>query len=122
MKYLRFILPILVLYATACKHEQETKQEQTTFIVTHPMIKDTVMQHEYVCQIRSYQHIELRALKKGYPQDIYVDEGQMVKKGQMLFQIMPLVYQAEEQKVLAELYISEFEYQSPRRQQHCVQK
>ncbi len=122
MKYLRFILPILVLYATACKHEQETKQEQTTFIVTHPMVKDTVMQHEYVCQIRSYQHIELRALEKGYLQDIYVDEGQMVKKGQMLFQIMPLVYQAEAQKVLAELYISEFEYQSPRRQQHCVQK
>ena len=75
----------MVLYATACKHEQETKQEQTTFIVTHPMVKDTVMQHEYVCQIRSYQHIELRALEKGYPQDIYVDEGQMVKKAKCSF-------------------------------------
>ncbi len=112
MKYLKFILAIMALYNTACKHEQETKQEQSTYIVTHPIVKDTVLQHEYVCQVRSFQHIELRALEKGYLQDIYVDEGQLVKKGQLLFQIMPLVYQAEARKAQSELTFTELEYQN----------
>jgi membrane fusion protein (multidrug efflux system) len=63
-----------------------------------------------VCQIRSIQHIELRALEKGYLQHIYVDEGKLVKKGQLLFQILPVVYQAEAQKAHAEVSFAEIEY------------
>jgi membrane fusion protein (multidrug efflux system) len=39
-----------------------------------------------------------------------VDEGQSVKKGQMMFQIMPLLYQAELQKSQAEANYAEIEY------------
>ena len=35
---------------------------------------------EYVSQIHAYQHIELRALEKGYLQDTFVDEGQVVEQ------------------------------------------
>ncbi|MCC6279047.1 MAG: efflux RND transporter periplasmic adaptor subunit [Saprospiraceae bacterium] len=112
MKYIHFMLLLLAFHISACKHEQETKQEQSTFIVSHPIVKDTVLHHEYVCQVRSFQHIELRTLEKGYLQDIHVDEGQMAKKGQLLFKIMPLVYQAEAQKAQAELTFAELEYQN----------
>ena len=64
---------------------------------------DTLTTKEYVCQIKSIQHIELRALEKGYLQEIFVDEGQTVRKGQLMFQIMPMLYQAEQQKAKAEL-------------------
>jgi membrane fusion protein (multidrug efflux system) len=68
-----------------------------------------------VCQIRSIQHIELRALERGYLQEIFVDEGQHVKKGQLMFKIMPLIYQAEQQKAQAEAKFAEIEYLNTKR-------
>ncbi|MEZ4852273.1 MAG: biotin/lipoyl-binding protein [Bacteroidia bacterium] len=56
---------------------------------------DTTVFDEFVCQIHSFQHIDLRAQEKGFLQKILVDEGQFVKKGQLLFQIQQTIYQAE---------------------------
>jgi membrane fusion protein (multidrug efflux system) len=39
-----------------------------------------------------------------------VDEGQLVKKGQLMFQIMPMLYQAELQRAKAEANFAEIEY------------
>ncbi|HEU5289267.1 MAG TPA: efflux RND transporter periplasmic adaptor subunit [Cyclobacteriaceae bacterium] len=99
-----------VLISTSCSHREEKNQEEAKFIVTTPIKKDTIVLNEYVCQIRSIQHIELRALEKGYLQNIYVDEGQFVKKGQVMFQIMPMIYQAELQSAEAEVKFAEIEY------------
>ena len=52
----------------------------------------------------------MKALEKGYLQNVYVDEGKMVRKGQLLFQIMPLIYQAEMKKAQAEVEFVEIEY------------
>lgn len=101
----------LSLLATSCKSRHE-KEEEMKFQVSSPLRKDTMVTRDYVCQIRSIQHIELRALERGYLQKIYVDEGQHVKKGQMMFQIMPLIYQAELQKAEAEANYAEIEYKN----------
>jgi membrane fusion protein, multidrug efflux system len=95
---------------SACRHHKKEKHEESKFVVTSPIRKDTLVFHEYVCQIQSIQHIELRALERGYLQNIYVDEGQFVKKGQLMFQILPMIYQAELQKSQAEVNFSEIEY------------
>ena len=50
--------------------------------------------------------------ERGYLQKIYVDEGQAVKKGQLMFQIMPMIYEAEMQKAKAEVNFAEIEYQN----------
>jgi membrane fusion protein (multidrug efflux system) len=73
---------------------------------------DTTITEDYVCQISSIHHIELRTQERGYLQKIYVDEGQSVKKGQLLFQIMPRLYEAELQKAKAEVNFTEIEYQN----------
>lgn len=73
---------------------------------------DTSITEDYVCQIRSIRHIELRAQEKGYLQKIFVDEGQFVRKGQLLFQIMPTLYEAELQKAEAEVNFAQIEYQN----------
>jgi len=83
--------------------------------VTQPIQQDTLVYKNYVCQIHAIQHIELRSLEKGYLQGITVDEGQSVKKGQLLFQIMPVIYEAEMQKVQAELDFTEIEYQNTKK-------
>ena len=106
---------IALLCNTGCKSEKEEKEEETKFLVTSPLKKDTTITREYVCQIRAISHIELRALEKGYLQKIFVDEGQFVKEGQMMFQIMPMMYQAELQKAQAEADFVEIEYKNTKR-------
>lgn len=98
------------IFYVGCHSETEKKEEETKFLVTSPLKTDTSITKDYVCQIRSIQHIELRALEKGYLQDIFVDEGQYVKKGQPMFQIMPMMYQAELKKAEAEANFAEIEY------------
>jgi membrane fusion protein (multidrug efflux system) len=97
---------------TGCASKSEEKEEGVKFLVTSPLRKDTLTTRLYVCQIRSIQHIELRALERGYLQNIFVDEGQYVRQGQRMFQIMPLVYQAELQKAEAEANFAEIEYKN----------
>lgn len=102
------IIVLSVLASCGAKHEQ--KHEVGTLKVTSPILQDTIVYKEYVSQIQSIQHIELRALEKGYLQNIYVDEGQFVKKGQLMFRVMPQIYQAEMQSAKAEADFAEIEY------------
>ena len=104
-----------VFLYTSCQSHNEEKEPETKFIVTSPVRMDTSITQEYVCQIHSISHIELRAQERGYLQKIYVDEGQFVKQGQLLFQIMPNLYQAEMQKAQAEVHFAEIEYQNTKR-------
>jgi membrane fusion protein (multidrug efflux system) len=110
------ILMLLGLYAvvchTSCKTKEETKEEPTRLLVTSPLKMDTTVTKEYVCQIKSIRNIELKAQEKGYLQRVYVDEGQFVKAGQRLFQIMPTIYQAELEKADAEAQAAAIEVQN----------
>jgi len=101
------------LLATGCHKEEETR-EKLKVSVTTPLRKTTQLNRDYVGQIRAIQHIELRALERGYLQGIFVDEGQAVKAGQKMFQIMPLLYNAEVLKASAEAQRSEIEFNNTR--------
>lgn len=107
-----FIGLMAALCTIGCNSHKEEKKEERTFQVTQPVAMDTTITKEYVCQIHSIRHIELRAMEKGYLQTITVDEGQKVKKGQSMFGIMPNIYQAELQKSKAEANATEIEYKN----------
>jgi membrane fusion protein (multidrug efflux system) len=72
---------------TACTSEKESKIEEEKFSVITPVVMDTVYTNEYVADIHSVQNVEIRARVKGYIEAIHVDEGKMVKAGQLLFSI-----------------------------------
>ena len=111
MKKISFVILLTAFFIYSnCKHIEKEEAEEMHFLVTSPIVLDTIIYNEYVCQIHSFQHIELKALEKGYLQNVYVDEGKMVRKGQLLFQIMPLIYQAEMKKAQAEVEFVEIEY------------
>lgn len=93
----------------ACNSNKEEKQEAAHFAVTSPLRIDTSFIKEYVSQIRSVRNIEIRSQEKGFLQNIYVDEGQFVKAGQVLFRIMPKIYEAELLKAQAEAKAAEIE-------------
>ncbi|MBK7427518.1 MAG: efflux RND transporter periplasmic adaptor subunit [Saprospiraceae bacterium] len=112
MKISFWLLSLSLVCLYSCKHESTHTKEMSTFTVSLPEVKDFTFNKEYIGQVSSIQHIELRALEEGYLQNIYVDEGQRVKKGQLLFQISPIIYQAEKQKAQAEYQHAKIEYQN----------
>jgi membrane fusion protein, multidrug efflux system len=113
MKQILVLLSLCALLChTSCESKKEEKVEETKYLVTSPLKRDTLVTREYVCQIHAISHIELRALEKGYLEKIFVDEGQSLKKGQLMFQIMPLLYKAETQKAQAEANFAEIEYKN----------
>lgn len=97
---------------TPAKGEKEEKEEEAKFVVTNPVTLDTSFTKEYVSQIRSVRNIEIRAQEKGFLENIYVDEGQLVKSGQLLFKIMPKLYEAELLKAESEAKAAEIELQN----------
>ncbi|MDF2691697.1 MAG: putative Co/Zn/Cd efflux system rane fusion protein [Labilithrix sp.] len=108
----RLPTPLVLLAALSmmgCHREHQGHPEEGKFPVTSPLRTDTELTKDYVAQIRAIQHIELRALEKGYLQGIFADEGQHVAKGSKMFQILPLIYQAEVQKANAEAELTEIE-------------
>jgi membrane fusion protein (multidrug efflux system) len=101
-----------ILSYTSCRPARQAKEEVGKYVVTVPLRVDTLYNREYVSQIRSVRNIEIRAQEKGYLQNIYADEGQFVKAGQLLFRIMPKVYEAELLKTEAEARESEIELEN----------
>ncbi|WP_121355633.1 efflux RND transporter periplasmic adaptor subunit [Flavisolibacter nicotianae] len=101
-----------LLCGTSCTSKKEVKEEVGKYKVTTPLRVDTTFAKEYVSQIKSVRNIEIRAQEKGYLQNIYVDEGQFVKAGQLLFRIMPKIYEAELLKSEAEARAADIELQN----------
>lgn len=104
-----------LILLSACGAHSDGEHEghaQGRYKATSPLLADTTVAHDYVCQIHSVQHIELRALEKGYLQDILVDEGQHVREGQLLFRIKPVLYEAEVQRARAEAEFAGIEYRN----------
>lgn len=103
---------IAILSAIGCHHEEHHHEKKGKFLVTSPLRKDTEITRQYVSQIRAIQHIEVRTQERGYLQGISVDEGQLVKRGQKMFQIMPMLYEAELQKAQAEAEFAQIEFRN----------
>jgi membrane fusion protein, multidrug efflux system len=94
---------------SSCGGKKEEKEEAGKYTVTNAAVIDTSFTKEYVSQIKSIRNIEIRNQEKGFLQNIYVDEGQYVAAGQILFRIMPKMYEAELLKAQAEAKGAEIE-------------
>lgn len=105
------LIGLTVILSSGCQQaETEHHEEPLKLEVSTPLREDTFITKEYVCQIHAIRHIEVRALERGYLQNIFVDEGKMVKQGQPMFKIMPNIYQAELLKAKAEANTAHIEY------------
>lgn len=107
-----YFLLAIPLFFTSCSSNKTTKEEETKYEVTTPIQADTSFTKEYVAQIRSFRNIEIRNQEKGFLQNVYVDEGRAVKANQVLFRIMPKIYEAEVQVQQAEVKAAEIELQN----------
>jgi membrane fusion protein (multidrug efflux system) len=96
-------------------HEGGHESEERQIVVTTPAIKDVVTTEQYVCQIHSCRHIEVRALESGYLEAIQIKEGQAVEQGDLLFKIVPTLYQAKLDSEAAEAQLAQIELENTQR-------
>jgi membrane fusion protein (multidrug efflux system) len=108
------ILALIALSLPACQTqgEQPNLEEEHKIVVTSPKAEDVTITQPYVCLIHAKQHIDVRAWQHGYLVDIGIEEGQAVKKGDVLFQIVPTLAEAKynAEKAEADLAALELKY------------
>ncbi len=108
---LAIILALISLSLPACNmHEEKPHQENHKIVATRPQSKAVTLTQEYVCQIHSKRHINIRALEMGYLEEIPVREGQQVKEGDLMFKVIPTLYQAKLDAELAETKLAQLEF------------
>lgn len=112
MKLYFIVVIAIIVVAGACKGKGSTG-DKTGALPVLPVVqlekKDTVLQDGYVASIQAVKNVEIRARVAGFLEQIFVDEGQSVKKGQPLFRISSQEYAAELAKVKASLNSAEAE-------------
>lgn len=81
------LVAVLTLSSCGKKEEQQAPQGPAPFPVQTIKQQDAVVYQEYTANLEGQQNVEIRPKVTGFIQKIYVDEGQMVKKGQLLFKL-----------------------------------
>ena len=84
------VITLSVVFFTSCKNNEQPQQQARgpmPFAVKTVKQEDAVVNKEYSVNIEGQQNVEIRPKVSGFIQKIYVDEGQPVKKGQLLFKL-----------------------------------
>ena len=82
-------------YPAGSQEESKPKSNVEKFQVIQPVVKDTTFIADYIASLQAIQHVELRSRIKGVIEEIHIDEGQLVKKGDVLFTLSKQEYETE---------------------------
>lgn len=85
----------IAFFLVSCSENSTSKPNLETVPVTQVMSIDTNLYTDYVAEIAAVQNVEIRAKVSGYLEKIFVDEGQHVREGQLLFKINEAGYREE---------------------------
>ena len=115
----RAAIALLLLAAVAIPagvHFGQTKNHDAGTVVSSQIQLATVepqtvtLTQRYVGQIHSHRHIDIRALQVGYLEATTIKEGQQVKAGDVLFKVIPILYQKRADAEAAEARVAQLEY------------
>ena len=82
------IAACLILWACGTKNSEQAQQQKTPVLPTVKVENRTVTSYKsYPTSIEGIINNQVRAKVSGYIQDVLIDEGQEVKKGQALFRL-----------------------------------
>lgn len=108
----------IVMSVISCSSEPAAEILEK-FQVILPLVVDQSITLEYVADIQAKQNVIIRSKLRGFIEAVYVDEGQFVKNGQLLFKINSSLIQQEvlrskavTQAALADLKSVEIEYEN----------
>ncbi len=92
---------LLALLAACQSVKAEQRERGALYPVAAPQRAPDFYEREFVGEVHAAQHVEIRARIAGPIEAAAVDEGQSVKKGQLLFSIAARNYQQELAKARA---------------------
>lgn len=94
----------LALLVVACSRpEAAVPPALPKVTVSRPLVREVVEWDDYTARLVAVESVEVRARVNGYLQSIHFKDGEIVRKGDLLFVIDPRPYQAELDRVTAEL-------------------
>ena len=114
--YLCFLLLTTCIFIS-CKQSQESKSgDENSTLVMKLTSTSIEMAQSYVADVQAVQFVEIKPKVEGFVEDVLVDEGEHVQKGQVLFKLSSAeLYeevkeaQANYKQVQAELKMAEVE-------------
>jgi len=89
------IIAIALLAFTSCKEEKAAKIPIHEIKVVKVIQKDVPIYNEFVGQVYGEKDIPIRARVEGFLEGIHFQEGLKVNKGQLLYTIDPLPFEAK---------------------------
>ena len=101
------IIPMLLFTATGCKKKQIEAPQPPVVDVADVVQKDVPIYMEWVASTDGSVNATIRAQVSGYLIKRYYKEGDVVKKGQRLFQIDPRLFQAALDQAKGELALQQ---------------
>jgi RND family efflux transporter MFP subunit len=103
--YLGTSILLLSFLLTDCTSKSETKKQVASlpFPVIQLSRQSATLDQDYASNLEAVQNVEVRARVAGYLDKILVDEGQAVRKGQLLFRLNPAEYQVGVDRARASL-------------------
>ncbi len=97
----------LTVLSTGCNRQEAPSAPPPKVTVSQPLVRELIEWDEYTGRLEAVDSVEVRARVNGYLQSIHFQDGQIVKKGDLLFVIDPRPYQAEMDRAKAELKLAQ---------------
>jgi RND family efflux transporter MFP subunit len=111
------LFAVVVAIATGCQRNSiQTKPALPTVTVATVEQKDVVERDEFTGRIEPVESVEIRPRVSGYIQEVKFQSGQLVKKGDLLFQIDPRWHQAAFEQRQAEFQQAKVRFENARRE------
>jgi RND family efflux transporter MFP subunit len=97
----------LLLIVIGCAQHPHAERPAPVVTVSLPIEQQVTDHYDFTGQTTAVESVQLRARVGGYLDKVDFKEGEMVKKGQVLFEIDPRPYQAELEEAIARAKIRE---------------
>lgn len=105
-----FVASIAIIACGGEEQSKENHQEIATFPVFKVPVKTLVGYNTYPCRIEGIVNSQVRAKVSGYITEVLVDEGEKVKKGQLLFKLETQTLSQDAKAAQANVNAAQIEY------------
>ena len=103
LPYLRALAITAFFSLSLLSHSVSAEQNLPRVQVVEPEVRTLTEWKEFTGRFEAVEMVELRARVTGYLDKVHFDDGQMVEKGDLLFEIDPRPYEAAVARAEAEL-------------------
>lgn len=108
MRIIYFLAGLFSVLLISCE-KRKAQNAGEPYEVVSPEVIDTSIYLDFVVDIEAVKHIEVRTKASGFLEKIYIDEGDFVKEGQLLFTVNKREYEELYAKAKASLTMAQAE-------------